>query len=811
MTMYLLPQYRLRLMIILIMGLSFTLKAQEAVVLGKVMNDKRDPVIYATVVLRNQADSTIYKGEVTNESGEFIFQKVRAGRYYLQVQVIGYDILNKSGIDVAENSTKELGEIILSQSAKELKSVTIQGEKPFIERQTDKTVVNVENSIVQAGSTVMEVFEKLPGVIVDQDGNIRLRGKQGVIIMIDEKLTTLSGVDLVNMLRGMSASNIQKIEIITNPSAKWDAAGNAGILNIIMKKNRLNGFNGSANFTYGQGRYPKYNPSVSLNYKKDKLNLFFNYSYSNRKGFNNLIIDRKFYQNGNLTENFLTNNYIRMLFDAHNPRLGLDFSLSNKTTISVLATAFNNVFESTTDNHTDILGSDYQNESMLDFDQESKFTSANYEFNTQLSHKFDTLGQSVIVNLDYGKYDNNSNQYFTTLYTNVINNSSEYIYMSSNQIGLLNLYSLKVDYSKPLGKEITLEAGLKSSYIESDMDMRFYNSLTDVTMFDSSRSSHFIYSENINAAYVSLVKKIKSLTLQAGLRAEQTVADGLQMLNNQSFERDYLQLFPTLYVNYESGKSNFNANLGRRINRPGYGQMNPFRRMIDYTTYSEGNPYLLPELTYVTEFSYSYDNTYAVTLSYSQTSDNILDVLIQDAQTQTTIQSVVNLYQLNYYSFDFSFTKRLMNAWKTHANFLGYYSRFTGIVHDFPINQGRPSFSLNNTNNFTITDNLTAELSIRYNYETLYGVTLMRSNLNVSAGVQKTIWQKRGIITFNLTDIFWTAYPRGFTDFGDVTEEWVSKRDTRVLNLGLTYNFGKGKAGRMRRSTGADEEKSRVG
>ncbi len=793
------------------MSLSVTkLRAEQASVTGKITDESNLPVPYATVVLKNAADSVIYKAEVTSETGEFIFLDVRQGNYFLLVQSVGYITLKRSGINVqAENVS--LGEIKISPSSKELKAVSIEGERPFIERQADKTVVNVENSIIHAGSTVLEVFEKMPGVIVDQDGNIRLRGKQGVIIMMDGKPSTLTGQDLVNMLRGMSASNIQKIEIITNPSAKWDAAGNAGIINLIMKKNKLSGFNGNANFTYGQGRYPKYNSSLSLNYKKDKVNLFFNYSYSNRKGFNNLIIDRKFYEDGVLTENFLTNNYIRMNFISHNPRLGLDYSISDKTSISVLATAFTNDYGSTTDNHTDIVGPGNEKLSTLDFDQSADINSTNLEFNTQLNHRFDTLGQSLVVNLDFGNYDNNSDQQFTTLYSDVINNSNATIFNSSDQIGLLNLYSVKADYSKPFKSDLSLEAGIKSSYVESDMDMRFYNSLNDASLFDSARSSHFIYSENINAAYVSLQKKIKSWTFQTGLRMEQTIADGEQKLNNQSFTRDYLQFFPTLYINYEVGKHSVNANLGRRINRPAYGQMNPYRRMIDFTTFSEGNPYLMPELTYVSELSYVYDNTYFVTLNFSHTNDNITDVLIQDAQTRTTIQAVVNLYQMNYYSADLTYAKRLTGAWKTNLNFTGYYSKFTGVINNYAINQGKPSFSVNSNNNFTLSESLTAELSLRFNYQNLYGVTMMRNELNVSAGLQQSVLNKRGVITINVTDIFWKSYPRGFTDFGDVTEDWVSKRDTRVVYLGFTYNFGKGKGGRIRRNTGADEEKSRVG
>lgn len=795
--------------IILLFSSIYT-NAQQTTITGNVKDENNNPLAFATVILKNSSDSALYKGEITNETGDFIFADVKPGNYFVRVQFAGYAKTDKTGIVVTPGSNIKLGELKLSPAAKELKSVNIEAEKPFIERQPDKMVVNIDNSIIQAGSSVMEVFEKLPGVIVDQDGNIRLRGKQGVIVVIDEKPTALSGQDLVNMLKGMSSGNIQKIEIITNPSAKWEASGNSGILNIVMKKNKLEGYNGSVNFTYGQGRYPKYNSSFSFNYKKNKINLFLNYSFANRKGFNNLIIDRMFFLNGELTERFLTENYLRLPFITHNPRVGLDYSVSNKTTLSFLATGFSNIFKPTTENHSDIYGPGNEKTRSLNFSQNSKFDSFNYEFNTQINHKFDTSGQSLVINLDYGNYDNTSDQLISTLQTDVINNSIDNIYLTSHQVGALNLYSVKADYSKPLKHEMTLETGVKSSYVDSDKDMRFYDDINDVLIFNYAKSSHFLYSENINAAYISLQKKIKNLTVQAGLRAEQTVANGLQKLNNQTFDRNYFQVFPTAYVNYEFGKNNLNLNVGRRINRPGYEMMNPFRRLIDFTTYSEGNPYLLPELTYVTELSYSYDNTYFITANYSHTTDNITDVLIQDYQTRTTIQSIVNLNEVDYYSIDFSYSKRLSKWWKTNSNIQVYYARFTGTVNNFSIRQGDPTFAVNTNNNFTLNATLSAELSFRFNYKDLYGVTLMRNSSSVSGGLQQSIWQKRGTITLNVTDVFWKAYPRGLTEFGDVTENWVSKRDTRVVNLGITYNFGKGKAAKMRKDTGADDEKKRI-
>jgi hypothetical protein len=789
-----------------------SLLGQTKSIKGIIADEENKAVPFATVILKNSADSSLYKGEVTNDLGEFTIQDLKDGNYYLQVQSVGFTTLRKGDLVINDNTPSiDMGRIQLFKNTKELGTVTIQAEKPFIERQADKTVVNIENSIVQTGSSIMEVMEKLPGVLVDQDGNIRLRGKQGVIIMIDGKPATLSGPDLANMLRGMPSSNIQKIEIITNPSAKWDAAGNAGIINIVMKKNKIQGYNGNVSAGYGQGRYAKYNTAFSFSYKKDWYNLFVNYGYSNRKGFNNLTLNRKFYENDTLRTTFETNNYIIFPFSTHAPRIGADFYLSKSTTLSLLTSGVSNHFDPSANNHSDIFAGNNEKVTSYDFINDSHDKFYNYQANAQLRHRLDTLGQEITMDLDYGKYWNNTDQLFTTIFRDEASGMYTTNYLAGQQDGSLYLYSAKIDYTKPFKKDLTMEAGLKSSLVNSDKDMKFFNRINDVDHFDTARSSHFLYSENINAAYVSFNKKIKDLILQAGLRAEHTMANGEQKLNGETFKRNYVQVFPTVFIDYKMNeKHGINLSLGRRIDRPGYDQMNPYRRLIDAYTYSEGNPYLLPQLTYNAELSYSFKNTFFVTASYNYTTDNITDILIQDAATKTTVQAVRNLDEVNYYSLGLTYSKRMTKWWKTNTNVQSYLGKFTGTVNNYQIDQGKPSFDVSSNNSFSIMDGLSMECNLQYNNRNLYGVTLMNTTYNLSLGVQKSVMQKKGSITVNFTDILWTAYPSGVTVFGNVTEHWKSKRDTRVLNVSFSYKFGKGNAGKMRKDTGADDEKKRI-
>lgn len=785
---------------------------EGATIKGSIVDSENMSQPYASVLLKSSADSSLYKGEITDDRGLFIFQNVKDGDYYLQVQIIGFEKKIVSAIHISSAETViDLGTIVVKAASHELAAVSIQADKPFIEQQVDKTVVNIENSIIQNGSSVMEVMEKLPGVIVSQSDDISLRGKQGVIIMIDGRPTGMSGQDLANMLKSMSSSNIQKIEIITNPSAKYDAAGNAGIINIVMKKNKREGFNGSVNTGFGQGRYSKYNGSLSLNYKNKNYNLFLNYSYSNRLGFNNLNIDRKFYGGDTIKTIFRTENYILFPSQNHSPRIGADFYLSPKTTLSFLASGGATQFKPEGRDHTDILNGQGQMIQNYDFESKSDDRWYNYSANTELRHQIDSLGQEITINLDYARYWSENDQSFMTTYHNSDGSFLSDDHLLTKQNSNLGLYSIKADYTKPLKKEYSFDLGIKSSYVSSDNDIRFYSILNGGENFDSARSSHFLYAENINAAYVNLKKNYKKISYQIGLRSEQTIAKGNQILNSKTFTRNYIQLFPTAYLDFKlSEKHNLNLSLGRRIDRPAYEQMNPYRSLINATTFSEGNPYLLPQLTYNTELIYSYKSELFVALVYSLTNDNITDVLIQDSQTQTTSQTVVNLNQLNFYSLNLTYSKKLTKWWTTNSSILSYYGVYSGTINRNYINQGTPSIYLNTSNSFFIVDGLSAELGFRYNYKALNGITTELTTYNLSAGIQKTVLKKKGTITINISDILWTAYPSGITEFDNVREDWTAKRDTRVLNVSFSYKFGKGKSARMRRNTGVDEEKGRI-
>jgi hypothetical protein len=786
--------------------------AEEPLLSGKVLDEKGDASPYATVSLKKSEDSSLVKSEMTDEKGNFAFHRLHEGSYYLEIQMLGYEKLVRKNITITGTQSVELGGLALTPASHTLKAVTVQAEKPFIERQLDKTVVNVEHSPIHAGSSILEVMEKLPGVSVNQDGVISLKGKQGIVVMMDGKPTQLPAQDLGNMLRGMPSSHIQKIEIITNPSSKYDAAGNAGILNIITRKNRMQGLNGSVTAGYGQGRYEKYNTSFSLSYKNKWYNLFLTYGYAHRKGFNNLRLTRNFFSNDSLKEVFETNNYIIFPFRNHTPRAGADFTLSEKTSLSVLGSGVINRFSPAADNHTDILNGSLNKINAFDFTNRSTDRWYSYSVNTQLRHRFDTAQKELSVDLDYAAYSNSSDQIFVTVTKDAKENFIRSFTLLGDQKGNLTIYSAKADYSQPFGKSVSFETGWKSSYVKADNDIRFYNGIIMPSSLDSGRSNHFIYRENINALYASVRKEAGKTSLKAGIRTEHTLAEGEQLFTGQTFDRNYIQIFPSLFAEHKlNERHSLSMNLARRIDRPAYQQMNPFRRMIDATTYAEGNPYLLPQLTYNAELTYGFRSSFFITLGYSRTTDNITDVLIQDPGKRETIQSVVNLYRFNYYNINLSYSKKLLRWWNTNTSLLSFYGIYTGSIRNYSIDQGRPSLNISTSNSFSLTESFSLECNFFYWHQNLYGVTLLKEMYNLSLGLQKSLLKKRGAVTLNISDILWKAYPRGITNFGNVDEYWSSRRDSRVISLNFSYRFGNAQGPRMRKATGADEEKKRTG
>ncbi|GAB3726887.1 outer membrane beta-barrel family protein [Hymenobacter agri] len=779
---------------------------------GTVQSAGNSPVEFATVTLHRATDSAVVKTEFSDARGAFLFERAAAGRYLVSAAQVGFERRWSQPFAVA-GQTMELPTMQLATSAAtQLKEVTVLGQKPLYEREADRTIVNVEGSTLAAGNTSLDVLRRAPGVTVDGSDNLALRGRQGVLVLIDGKRQPMTGTELADYLRALPADQLKSIELITNPPAKYDAQGGAGIIAINLKKDQRLGTNGTLNLTYGRSQYDKYTGGLSLNHRRKNLNLFGSYNYADRSGLALLTIHRDFYGRPTGTERPLTgttdqDNRLPNRQRAHNWRGGLDYNLSERTTVGMVASGVNN--HNTADGTNSsvlrdvVRGTEQTYNSVNTSNGFLNNAAANLNFRHTYANEFGP--QELTADMDYARYRSSRNQLLTTYRVNEPDQAS-----SSDQQGRLAIQSAKVDYTHPLSKRLRLEAGAKASLVTADNDLKFF---TD-NVLDLNRSNRFRYDENINAGYVNLNYSQPKLTLQAGLRGEHTHAVGRQdrEVEFKDFMRNYFQLFPSAAVKRQlSDNHELALSLSRRIDRPSYGQLNPFRQIIDRTTFGSGNPTLLPQTSYNVELTHTFRQKYSLGLSYSRTTNPLIGV-VQPETDSTVLSTTRNLFQQHYYALTLTAPVDITKWWKAYNNAVLYYNRFTGELAGTNLNRGGVSVELTSNHTFTFGKGWSAELNGSYESQQVYGFLVQQPNGEVSAGLQKSLWDRKGSLKLTAADLFYTRPVHVTSTYDNYVERFYQRRDTRFVTLAFSYRFGNDKlTPSRRRSGGAEEEKRRAG
>ena len=803
-----------------VLGVSIVSLAQtKGRVAGTVEDGSQKTIESATIALLREKDSSVAKVAAADKNGKFEFENVAEGKYLVGITAVGHKKGFSNTFEInSANSSIELKTISLVPQEKALMGVTVAAKKPLIEQRIDRTIVNVEASVTNVGNSALEVLEKSPGISVDKDGNISLKGKQGVLVLVDGRPTQLGGADLANLLRSMNANQLDQIEIMTNPPAKYDAAGNAGIINIKTKKNKQFGYNGTITLGYSQGRYPKFNEGVNFNYREGKLNLFANLSHNYRKGFGELDIQRNFLEDGTKKVQSHFDQEARMSNEnnSYNGKFGLDYFAGKNTTLGVVVTGFNSpgTFENRNINNIyDQTGELKEQTKALSVQKETwKNVSGNLNFRQVL----DTSGTELTADLDYVQYDANQTQTLSNSYFNAVGGKrqkTDTLYGSLPQ--LINIYSGKLDYIHPLKKGARFEAGLKSSYVKTDNNAVYDTTDNGILVRDLNRSNYFIYQENINAAYINLSGSLsKKLSAQLGLRVENTNAKGKQITTHENFDRHYTQLFPTTYLQYKAtDKNSFGLNYGRRIRRPNYESLNPFIKYLDRYTYQQGNPNLKPQFSHNIELSHTYKGFFTTTLNYTKTTDIIQMVIEQITEDTLTYVKQANIADQRQYGISVNAGFPITKWWKTNLYVNGFNNRFEGIVNGEPVTIGATTVMFNGSQQFTLSKTFTAEISGWYRTQGVEGVINAKPMGMMSVGFSQQVIKGKGTLRLNVRDIFYTQGFRGVSKYGTVDASFQEKRDSRVVNLGFTYRFSKGKmnGGQKKRSNGsANDEQSRV-
>ncbi len=783
---------------------------------GSVSSDGK-PVNGATVTLLRARDSATLKLASTQNDGRFQFEALPDGDYVVSASSVGHKKTVSTQLSITpSNRAVQSAPLDLVPISKDLAGVTVNSRRPLIEQRIDRTIVNVEAAITNVGTSALEVLEKAPGVSVDREGNISLKGKEGVLVMVDGRPTQLGGADLANLLRNMNSNQLDQIEIMTNPPARYDAAGTSGIINIKTKKTITAGMNGSVNLAYSQGKYPKMTEGFSFNYREGKVNVYTNLSHNYQKRFSNMTLDRNIFNpsTGAVEKIFQQEGRRMMSANSFNGKAGIDFFATKKTTFGAVVNFGSREQSNKNPNVTAISNAakDLQSvtSAMVNSDGEWRSLSTNLNFRTVLDKK----GREITSDLDYVRHRSENDLFMVNSYTDGSGNS---IAVPDTLTGLLpqtiNVYTARVDYIHPIGKSTRFEAGLKTGFVNTDNNAVYDSILQGAPVRDVYRSNHFEYRENINAAYANLSAPLsKKLTAQFGLRLENTNARGRQHSTGQSFDRQYTQLFPSVFFQYKlDDNNNLGAKIGRRVTRPSYQSLNPFIRFIDRYTYSQGNPELKPSVSNNVELSHTWKNQITTTLNYTFVDDIIQEVILQEGED--AFHMPANVSKLSQFGLAISANNPITKRWTSNINLNIYNDNYEGTVGSTAIDLEATSFVINVTQQVKINKTLTAEVNGRYRNGWLEGVLRVRPVGFVGAGLSQQILKNRGMLRLTARDIFYTQKLKGRSKYGNVDFTMGQVADTQVLTLGFTYNFSKGKKiTPVKRTAGsASEEQERIG
>lgn len=667
-------------------------------------------------------------------------------------------------------------------AVKQLKEVNVTSTTPPITMQGGMMVVNVSKSATAAGSTAWETLQKAPGVIADNTDNLQLNGKS-VNVYIDGRPSRLSGEDLKTLLNSTPASNIDKIELMSNPSAKYDAQG-AAIINIKMLKSKDLGTNGTINLTGGFGRYLRTSEGFTLNHRSSKVNIYGGYDHLYNKQFNHNNSTRNFPDGYKLEDS----DFNRETRNSHNVKAGLDVDINKTTSAGILLKGNFSKRDRFGENNTG-LGS---GEDSIFFqnaygDQSIVNPAVNVYFKTGNAKKQNELS----INADYFSYKKDWNDQFDALYIDPIKQPlGDMTYIRNNSISDIELYSISADYIHPF-KFAKLEAGIKTTFTETDNDMIWENKVNGAWMNDAGKTNHFIYKENINAAYAGLNKTIKKFTLNGTLRMEHTNAQGNSLTINNKFRRDYVQLFPSASVSFMKSMANqFSLSYRRSINRFGYEIVNPFITYKNAYTYQQGNPDIKPVLNQSVEAMWSHRFMLFTTVGYARSKDNLSVVFRQDPDTKILVHSYDNQASVNVVYTTIVYTKQAFKQLRTTWTIMGMYIDMHATLDGLPYDKSNLGAIVTTQNALTLPKGFTAELNGSYQSPFNYGYVNLRSSGYVDFGLRKNILKGNGSLKLAVNDIFNTKQMRIKVQYGNIDNYTRMNMDTRLVNLNFNYRFG---------------------
>ena len=784
----------------------------QAKVFGIVKSDDDNIIAGSNVLLLNENDSILVKGTITDPTGKFNFENIPAGSYIVNASFIGYKNYYSKSIVVSNKEGENTGIIKLKKDALALKEVTLVSRKPMFEQKIDRMVINVKSSITSAGGTALEVLEKSPGVVVNRQNNsIALNGKDGVVIMINGKMSRMPLDAVVQMLNGMNASNIDRIELITTPPANFDAEGNAGFINIVMLTNPNKGFNGTYNITMGVGNGISPSGSMNFNYRNKKINFFGDYGYT----WSNPVQDWLFYHHSTIQGVFTENTSFTsrdIVDDQHTAHLGLDYQLSPKIIVGVNIGGYDSKWKMTANNNLSIVKNNVQDTTVAIVNTELnqwKHFMANLNFSYKIKE-----GESITADLDYLYYkDNNPNNYINDYFSGNGTALSKEL-TRSGKLTPITIWAGKIDYSKKLSEKANLETGAKLVLSRFTNDVSVETLKQTNWIKDPELTAKYSLKENIAAAYAAVsVTATAKTSLKFGLRYEYTTSNLGSVQQQNIVDRKYGRFFPSVFISHKINDNNsVNLSFSRRITRPTFKDMAPFVIFIDPYTFFSGNSGLQPAFSNIYKVDYLFKK-FVFSVSYTMEDGSIAGFQPKTSKDNKQIFAAENLDNIKTVNLSISLPFTITSWWNMQNNIQGNWQQLNANYSKGPFTVEQKNFSFNSSQNFTLPRNYSMELSGFYMSKGLFGAAVINSRGVVNFGVQKKFGDNKSRLRVAVDNIFDGGEFSGVTDIP--SENVFSSINIRFMfrtfKATYTYNFGNNKLKDKRsRSTASDEEQGRV-
>ncbi|QZK98524.1 outer membrane beta-barrel family protein [Flavobacterium psychrophilum] len=777
----------------------------QVTISGQIKDKKNKPIEFLEIQLQNN-DSIIVKSELTNVDGKFTILTEK-GEYQLIIKQLG-KVLQKQKITAKQDTY--IGVIQIIETQQQLEEVIIASKKKLIERKVDRLIFNIENSISASGGDAIDALKITPNIRVQNEA-INMIGKNGMSVMIDDRIIQLSGADLINFLKTIKSDDIKNIEVITNPPAKYDAEGNSGLINIKLKKAKLDSWNATLNSTYKQTTYPTSSNGGSFNYQKKKLSFFSNINYVNgsKKGIEE---EKIIYTNQTWNNEFKRKIYSNTL----SGRFGFDYNIKDKWTIGAQYLGSLNKPQTNQNDNSTISNNNTQNIDSLIISKSFDYKKIkSNSINLHSLVKIDSLGKTISFDADYFNYDNTINRNFNTQNTLSDNSLTINGYKSAENFGTqkMNIYSGKVDLVNPL-KWVKLTYGGKIYFSKTDYNNNYFDTKTGTPIFQANQSNNFIYNENTQALYLSGNKKLSDKwEIQIGLRLENTQIKGNSITLNQVNTNNYLQFFPTTYIQYTASENNsFSLNYGKRLSRPRFNELNPFKVYYNPYSYTQGNPFLVPSYSNNIELQHSYKDMLVTVLSFSNTTNGIGNPPFFDESTKVQYLLDLNYYTNNTYNLSETYIFSKYKWWESENQVNVYYNT-TKVTKDINLNNTKgfgAYFSTNN--NFILNKNKTLKGEINFwyqapQYEDIYK---KQSASGFDLGVKYSMLNNNLQLAVIAQDIFRGDIDRAKTSSNNIHYSYLDYNDSRFFRISLTYKFGSQKINLKQRNLSNEEEKRRI-